>query len=145
MTAILSDVGELAWEQRLPYGLSGVVIGGIGHGPFSDDGTESRTMFEVGCQLRYTIAGHFDDGLGIAVDGRYLHVGAEEAGTRSHGIALGPRLFSKWVFFHGLTLDINLGASWVWAGLINARGEPILYRDGLQSTGTLNLGWSFGK
>ncbi|MEE2779392.1 MAG: hypothetical protein VYE15_02635 [Myxococcota bacterium] len=145
LSAPWQGVGELACEPRIVGGWSTVVVAGIGEGVVAEEATDNPILYEVGGQVRYTVLGDFDDGLGFALDGRYLRAWVEAGDSEGRGFALGPRLFWKWIFVSGLTLDVHLGASWVWASLHNPRLQTPLERDGLQATGGVGLGWSFGQ
>jgi len=146
LTTPLADVVELAWEQSWGYGFSTVVMGGVGIVPLDDiDQHDEFNLIEAGLQARYTFVGDFDEGMGIAIVGRYLWADPLLNGSRPHGYAVGPHLFYRVSNDFGLTLDFYLGGSIQEAFLVSPNGEERQRRSDPIPTSGLSLGWSFGQ
>jgi hypothetical protein len=136
-------VGELTAEFKLAPKFGVAVIGGVGT-VTPENSNDSVFVYEIGVSPRVYVIGDFRQGVELGVEALYLHANADDqfmASVSAQGLAIGPYAGYKWVSQLGLTLEAQLGGSY-----LTARGES--------STATnessdfivllnLQVGWSF--
>jgi len=144
MTSMLADVYEAAWERAWGHGLSTVVMGGTNLAPLTSEVGVSTNIVVAGLQGRYTFVGDFNDGMGVAIVGRYFWISPLVDGSQPHSLLVGPHLFWRISGDSRFTIDYSLGCSYETARLEHPRGFAPRERETLRPTGSLNLGWSFG-
>ncbi len=141
---LVLPIFEVTAEVKVHPKFSVAVIGG---GGTVKSGDLRIQVYEVGGQLRGYPLGNFDSGMTVALEALYLGAKASSNGVsaKGAGLSIGPAIGYKHAFDFGLTLDGQLGISYLAArasatdGTTSASGSesrigPIL---------NLNAGWSF--
>jgi hypothetical protein len=134
---------EMTAEVRLADKVGIAFIGGVGS--VREMGVPDRIkVFEGGASARYYVHGTFRTGLEVGAEALYVHAAtnAYNIEVKGAGLGLSPFAGYKWTHSSGLTLEGQLGISYITArgsadtGEMNQRSDwgPLL---------NLQLGYSF--
>jgi hypothetical protein len=122
-------------------------VAAIGGGGTVKSGDLRIQVYEVGGQLRGYPLGNFDSGMTIALEALYLGAKASANGVsaKGAGLSIGPAIGYKHAFDFGLTLDGQLGISYLAARASATDGTTSASNSGSRIGPILNLnaGWSF--
>jgi hypothetical protein len=136
-------VGELTAELRVADKVGIAVIAGVGS--VKIDTLEDRVaVFEAGVSARYYVTGSFRRGVQLGAEALYLHAnttGDSMARVRAEGLGLAPFAGYKWTGTSGLTLEGQLGVTY-----LAVRGASDTDEDEDARVGAmvnLNIGYSF--
>jgi hypothetical protein len=142
---------EFTGEYALSPNFGVAAIGGYGSTEleYSDGSTKDIGILELGAQAAYYVLGDFQGGLQVGGEVLWIKPFLPKEGDVTvsvNGLAVGPMVGYKWVAGFGLTLFIQGGYEFVFAGAKaeNSRGEEA-EASGEGGTPLLNLnaGWSF--
>ncbi len=138
---LIFPVGEIAAEIAVSPKFGVAVIGGIGS--VKPENSDTRVLvYEVGISPRFYLWGDFRKGVQLGAEAVYVHASADDqfmSTVSAEGLGVGPYVGYKWVSRIGLTLEAQLGASY-----LALRGDGVS-QDDSRFSALLNLqvGWSF--
>ena len=135
-------VGEVTAEVRLhrTFGIAAIAAAGA----VRVDGIDNRiAVYEGGLSARYYVTGSFRSGLQLGAEAIYLHANTtgDTMAVRAEGLGLAPFAGYKWTGRSGLTLEGQLGVTY-----LVARAESETASDDDSRVGpmlNLNIGYSF--
>ncbi|MBP6845949.1 MAG: DUF3575 domain-containing protein [Kofleriaceae bacterium] len=136
-------MAEVTVEARVAPRLGVAVIGGVG--AVRDAATDERIrLFEGGASARYYVLGSFRHGLQLGAEALYVHADAtaDATGVQAAGLGLSPFVGYKWTHRTGVTIDAQLGATYLAARAEADTGATADTRD-VAPMLNLNLGYSF--
>ena len=111
---LILPVGELTAELRVHDRIGIAAIAGAG--AVRVDGIEDRiTVYEGGLSARYYVTGSFRTGLQLGAEAIYLHANTtgDTMAVKAEGLGLAPFTGYKWTARSGLTLEGQLGVTYV--------------------------------
>jgi hypothetical protein len=131
---------ELTAEINVAPKVGVALIGGVGS--VRPENSDQRiAVFEAGISPRYYVWGNFRQGIELGVEAVYLHGSGETqfmSTATAEGLAIGPYAGYKWVSSIGLTLEAQLGASY-----LTLRGDVSDDTKNYAVLLNLQVGWSF--
>lgn len=136
-------MAEITVEARVAPRIGVAVIGGIG--AIRDQATDERIrLFEGGASARYYVLGSFRHGLQLGAEALYVHADAtaDATGVQAAGLGLSPFVGYKWTHRTGVTVDTQLGVTYLAARADADTGATAETRD-VAPMLNLNLGYSF--
>ena len=136
-------MAEVTAEVRADHKLGIAVIGGVG--TFHDPDTNARiSLVEAGASARYYALGSFRTGLQLGAEVLYVHgfTDAMNIEVKAAGLAVSPFAGYKWTHSSGLTLEGQLGASYM---AVRAKAETgqMAEKSKLGPLLNLQIGYSF--
>jgi len=138
---LIFPVGEIAAEIAISPKFGVAVIGGIGS--VKPENSDTRVLiYEVGISPRFYVWGDFRQGVQLGAEAVYVHASADDqfmSTVSAEGLGVGPYVGYKWVSKIGLTLEAQLGASY-----LALRGDGVSDNDSrFSALLNLQVGWSF--
>ncbi len=136
-------LAELTAELRLARHVGVAAILGIG--TFHDKDTNDRiSLYEGGASLRYYVTGSFRTGLQLGAEAIYIHAATVDntIDVQAAGLAVSPFAGYKWTHRTGVTLEGQLGASFMVARA-KADTGTMAERKAVFPMLNLQLGYSF--
>ncbi|HUS32354.1 MAG TPA: hypothetical protein VMZ53_27830 [Kofleriaceae bacterium] len=136
-------MAELTVEARVAPKVGVAAIGGAGTYRTMD--TNDRiSLIEAGASARYYAAGSFRTGLQLGFEALYVHAftNASNIDVKAAGLALSPFAGYKWTHSSGLTLEGELGVSYMVARAEAATGQ-MAERKAYGPMLNLQVGYSF--
>ncbi|MEJ7601253.1 MAG: hypothetical protein WKG01_25335 [Kofleriaceae bacterium] len=139
---LVIPVGELTAELRAHDKLGIAAVVGIGS--VSVDRFEDRVaVYEAGISARYYLTGSFRTGIQLGAEALYLHAATKDdsMAVRAQGLGLSPFAGYKWTGRSGLTLEGQLGVTYV---AVRADSETAAAEDSrVGPMVNLNIGYGF--
>lgn len=140
---LLIPMAEIAAEIRVADKIGVAVIGGVGM--VRDRLTNAKIgLYEGGASLRYYVTGSFRTGLQLGAETIYIHASttSQDVDINGAGLAVSPFAGYKWTHGSGLTLEGQLGASFM---VVRAKAETgeMSERSDVGPMVNLQVGYSF--
>lgn len=136
-------MAELTAEVRASDKVGIAVIGGVG--TFHDPDTNARiSLVEAGASARYYALGSFRTGLQLGTEVLYVHgfTDAMDIEVKAAGVAVSPFAGYKWTHSSGLTLEGELGVSYM-AARAHAETGQMAEKSKVGPLLNLQIGYSF--
>ena len=136
-------MAELTAEIRAADKFGIAVIGGVG--TYHDPDTNARiSLLEAGASARYYALGSFRTGLQLGAEVLYAHAftDAMNIEVKAAGLAVSPFAGYKWTHSSGLTLEGELGVSYM-AARAHAQTGQMAEKSKLGPLLNLQIGYSF--
>jgi hypothetical protein len=140
---LVVPVGELTAEVRVADNVGIAVIAGVGSVKV-DMVADPVIVVEGGVSARYYATGSFRKGLQLGAEALYLHAnttGDSMARVRAEGLGLAPFAGYKWTGASGLTLEGQLGVTYLVMRAASETDEEEDSRVGAMVN--LSIGYSF--
>ena len=139
---LILPVAELTAEIRLSDRLGVAAI--LGAGSVRTELTDTRiSVYEGGASFRYYVTGSVRSGLQLGGEALYVFASTDETSTMTtvaaEGLGLSPFAGYKWTHRSGITLEGQLGATFI---VIREKGGSMEEKD-VGPMLNLNFGYSF--
>ena len=136
-------MAEVTAEVRAADKLGVALIGGVG--AYHDPDTNARiSLVEAGASARYYALGSFRTGLQLGTEVLYVHgfTDAMNIEVKAAGLAVSPFAGYKWTHSSGLTLEGQLGVSYM-AARAKAETGQMAEKSKVGPLLNLQIGYSF--
>ncbi len=111
---LIVPMAEVTAEVRVADRVGISVIAGVGS--FRDEPTDEKiSLLEGGASVRYYVTGSFRGGLQLGAEAVYVYASADAMDVEAAGLGLSPFFGYKWTHRSGLTLEGQLGATFLTA------------------------------
>ncbi len=111
---LVIPMAEVTAEVRLADRVGVSVIAGVGS-LRDQDTDETISLLEGGASVRYYVTGSFRGGLQLGAEAVYIHASADSMDVEAAGLGLSPFVGYKWTHRSGITLEGQLGATFMTA------------------------------